>query len=212
MENAIELGTYAGIMAAAIVLTTLVSSLFSVERRWLPAVTLGAALSLGVAAKFTGMYPDTDWITHALQLIAASLAANGTYNAVLKPASNAVKGGETAMLLLIGAAALSCVLLQGCSISQSQFVDTDGTWYKNTLIVPPFGKLDGEAAKMGYTWDGAGAGTVDVGRDTKGIDNTAQVSALQMLVGLYANKIAADKEIDLLKLENERLRDAAQTE
>ena len=85
-----------------------------------------------------------------------------------------------------------CISCVGCSYVSTEFVDQDGTHFKNTLYLAPFSTLARNASKMGYQFqtnpDQSGTGKITVGGETNNLDNSAQLQAIT--VALEALKLA----------------------
>lgn len=89
------------------------------------------------------------------------------------------------LLLAVIVCALSC----SCSTYKSEFTDADGTHYQTSMVLAPFSRLEGDDAKLSYTWTADGAGSINVGRDVNVLDETAQVEAARAAAGVIAEAV-----------------------
>lgn len=74
-----------------------------------------------------------------------------------------------------------CLLAVGCATkAKTTFTDADGTSFNAVSKAGPFGTLDTTNQNLGYTWN-ATDGTIAVGQVAKGLDNTGQIAALNVV-------------------------------
>lgn len=86
--------------------------------------------------------------------------------------------GFGAVLLSSSAAA---ALSSGCATSaRTEFVDADGTSFTAVSKAGPFGTLDTTNQQLVYEWDQEHGG-IAVGNEARGLDNSGQVAALQVV-------------------------------
>ena len=88
--------------------------------------------------------------------------------------------------VILIAACLAC----GCSTVSTEFIDQDGTTFRQELSLAPFSKLDEQAAQMLYQWSGEG-GNIAVGTATTNLDNTGQTEALKAILQAAMTAAAA---------------------
>ncbi len=92
---------------------------------------------------------------------------------------------------------LICFLLVGCttttSLTKEKIILPDSEQefeYSATTETPPFGKADKMIHQMVYTGAGENGGSLRVGQDAIGIDNTGQIQALQLMGEIIGTTIA----------------------
>lgn len=96
--------------------------------------------------------------------------------------------------LLIGLLALS--LCAGCvtSTTRERSTDADGTYdflYRATSAAAPFGKISETVHQMAYQGAGPDGGSLLVGQDSAGIDNTGQIEAIRAAGEITGQVVAA---------------------
>ncbi len=93
--------------------------------------------------------------------------------------------------------ALLILLASACTTMYSETVSEDGSFYKQKIKVPPFGKLEKGAASYSVEIAPDGSYRTQVGGDLVGTDNTAQVEAMNgfmsalMSFGVQMGKVFA---------------------
>ncbi len=74
-------------------------------------------------------------------------------------------------------------LTLGCATSaKTTFTDADGTSFTAIAKAGPFGQLDTTNQHLAYKWN-ATDGSIAVGNEAQGLDNSGQVTALQAGLG-----------------------------
>jgi hypothetical protein len=98
---------------------------------------------------------------------------------------------ETLHLLIFMGIVLSIILVSGCATkAQTEFIDADGTSFKATAKAGPFGKLDTTNQHLAYRWN-ATDGTIEVGSEAQGLDNSGQIEAAQVAGQLVTSIVAS---------------------
>lgn len=109
-----------------------------------------------------------------------------------------MKSQETLNLLLFVAITLSIILVSGCATkAQTEFIDADGTSFKATAKAGPFGKLDTTNQHLAYRWN-ATDGTIEVGSEAQGLDNSGQIQAAAQAGQLVTSIISSLASAGLL--------------
>ncbi len=91
------------------------------------------------------------------------------------------------IICLIFLCAVLILLNLGCTTMYSETVSEDGSFYKQKIKVPPFGKLEEGAASYSVEIAPDGSYKTQVGSNILGSDNTAQVEALNAAMSGFMN-------------------------
>lgn len=89
------------------------------------------------------------------------------------------------LVTVLVAAVASMIITSGCTTVSTEFTDADGAHYQVRSLAGPFGKLDGTVHQFGYQWDPEG-GSIQVGQDASGFDNSGQVAVITALTSALA--------------------------
>lgn len=107
-------------------------------------------------------------------------------------------------LLILAAFGIVILLMLSCTIQRTGFVDSDGSSYNQTLVVPPLGKLDEAAGSMSYDLTEDGTWRLAIGQNSQGVDNTGMESAIIGVVNMLVKN-------ELLSAKNDNLKDVIGT-
>ena len=94
-------------------------------------------------------------------------------------------------LILAAVFVLVAIVASGCATSaRTEFIDADGTSFKAVAKAGPFGKLDVTNQHLAYRWN-ATDGTIEVGSEAQGLDNSGQIAAAQVTGQLVTSIVAS---------------------
>lgn len=155
----------------------------------LPGIVVAVGLLSGSLAESLAGVVMPEEMTPAAWVVLASAVLTGVSRAVGNARKQKGLGdwfkriGFGVVLLSSGAAA---AMVSGCATSaRTEFVDADGTSFTAVSKAGPFGQLDVTNQQLAYKWDSE-QGSIAVGNEAAGLDNSGQVAAVQAVAPLLS--------------------------